>query len=605
MSRIASANTCSVCNAPFTLDASPNHDTNVIASASQPGHDASAPNTTNTITPTTCTASWIGASSVVSHAAKNPTIMSSPGRCGGRSDTSVHNAPQTATIKKTHATMPHQSRTPPTIDGKPGEKEHQCSASPDSTRPFSHSRRRLPTCTSWASPSSTLSTIPDQRFATFHERVRALLERADAAACRRSAAASSRCRSGCSCPRGSMIPTSTSTTTCVGLRCPAPGGEAELAAFAADIASRPLDRRKPLWEAYVVEGLEHGHQAFVSKIHHSLIDGIAGVAILAALFDMSADAPLEPAEPPEPIVAEHVPSDAEMLGSRRWSRSRSGRRRSVRALTNSVPGVVRAVRRARDESLDVALPLTAPRLSMNRTITAHRILSFSSVALADVKAVKNALGVTVNDVVLAVTAGALRSYLEGRDELPDRPLVASIPTSVRADDDADKFGNQVSSMFAALPVEIADPVERVRAVARSMSGAKGVHEAVGDSTLQDWAEVAGPALFSRASRAYSRLRVARAPAAGDQPGHVRTCPDRRGRSTSPARSSSRSIRSARSSTTAGSTQPSSRTSTTWTSASSVAASCFPTSTSSPPPSPMPSTNSRRPRESSDAEPEVR
>jgi diacylglycerol O-acyltransferase len=147
-------------------------------------------------------------------------------------------------------------------------------------------------------------------------------------------------------------------------------------------------------------------------------------------------------------------------------------------------------------------------LSMNRTITSHRVIAFSSVPLADVKAVKNALGVTVNDVVLAVTAGALRSYLERREELPDKALVVSIPTSVRAADDADKFGNRVSSMFASLPVEIDDPVERVRTVARSMSGAKGVHEEVGSSTLQDWAEVAGPALFSRASRAYSRLRIA-------------------------------------------------------------------------------------------------
>src|SRR5205085_7719367 len=129
-----------------------------------------------------------------------------------------------------------------------------------------------------------------------------------------------------------------------------------------------------------------------------------------------------------------------------------------------------------------------------------------SVPLADVKAVKNALGVTVNDVVLAVTSGALRAYLTRRNELPDKALVASIPTSVRAADD-EAFGNRVSSMFAALPVEIADPIERVHAVARSMSGAKGMHDEVGGSTLQDWAEVAAPALFSRAMRAYSRLRV--------------------------------------------------------------------------------------------------
>ena len=175
-------------------------------------------------------------------------------------------------------------------------------------------------------------------------------------------------------------------------------------------------------------------------------------------------------------------------------------------MRNFVPGVIRAVRRVRDESLDVALPLTAPRLSLNRTITPHRVVSFSSVGLADVKAVKNALGVTVNDVILATMTGALRDYLERREELPGKPLVAAIPTSIRAADD-DPFGNRVSSMFASLPVELPDPIDRVRAVARSMSGAKSMHEEVGPSTLQDWAATAAPALFNRAMRTYTRLRV--------------------------------------------------------------------------------------------------
>jgi len=286
---------------------------------------------------------------------------------------------------------------------------------------------------------------------------------------------------------------------------PAPGGPTELAAFAADIASRPLDRRRPLWESYVVEGLEHGHFAFVTKLHHSLIDGIAGVAIIAALFETEADASLEAASPAPEWYPPRLPGDVEMLGNAIVSMAQRPAK-FVRAVANFVPGVVRAVARARDESLDVALPLTAPRLSMNRTITPHRKISFSSVSLADVKAVKNALGVTVNDVVLAITTGALRAYLDGRGELPDKALVASIPTSVRAATD-DQFGNRVSSMFAGLPVELADPLERVHAVARSMSGAKGVHEEVGGSTLQDWAEVAAPALFSRAMRFYSRLQV--------------------------------------------------------------------------------------------------
>jgi WS/DGAT/MGAT family acyltransferase len=287
---------------------------------------------------------------------------------------------------------------------------------------------------------------------------------------------------------------------------PAPGGATELTAFAADVASRPLDRSKPLWEAYIVEGLERGHQAFIAKLHHSLIDGVSGVEILARLFDLSADAALVPEEPPGEWHPDHVPTDVEMLGFGALALAKRPAK-TIRAMGNLGQGVVRAVRRARDTALHVTLPLTAPRLSLNRTITPHRVVSFASVSLDDVKAVKNALGVTVNDVVLAIASGALRSYLERRDELPDRSLVAAIPTSVRVEG-TPEFGNRVSSMFASLPVEIADPVERVHAVARSMTGAKGVHEEVGGSTLEEWAELTAPILFSRAIRVYGRLRLA-------------------------------------------------------------------------------------------------
>jgi len=286
---------------------------------------------------------------------------------------------------------------------------------------------------------------------------------------------------------------------------PAPGGPRELAEFIADVAGRSLDRAHPLWEAYTVEGLEHGYQAFVCKLHHSLIDGVAGVGVIAALFDLDADTPYAPEGFVDDWEPEPVPSEAEMLTSSVAAIVHSPAR-VFRAVYNLTPGLVRAVRRTREESLEVALPLTAPRLAMDRSIGPHRIVALSSVALADVKAVKTALGVTVNDVVLAVTAGALRTYLKGRGELPDRSLVASIPTSVRTESDGG-FGNRISSMFAALPVELRDPIDRLEAVARSMSGAKSVHEEVGGSTLEDWAEVAAPALFSRAMRVYTGLRI--------------------------------------------------------------------------------------------------
>lgn len=286
---------------------------------------------------------------------------------------------------------------------------------------------------------------------------------------------------------------------------PAPGGATELAEFVADIAGRPLDRHHPLWESYVVEGLEHGYQAFVTKVHHSLIDGVSGVEMLTAWFDVEADAPIEPRQPAQEWQPERVPGELEMLG-RAVVEIAQRPVKLVQAVVNLAPGLVRGVRRTLDEALDVTLPLTAPRLPMNRTITSRRSVALSSVPLADVKSVKNALGVTVNDVVLAIAAGALRTYLESHDDLPDKPLVASIPTSVRDEGDRD-YGNRVSSMFAALHVEIDDPIERLRAIAHSMVGAKQLHEEMGGTTLDDWAQVAAPALFSRAMRFYTRLRV--------------------------------------------------------------------------------------------------
>ncbi|MET1003078.1 MAG: wax ester/triacylglycerol synthase family O-acyltransferase [Acidimicrobiia bacterium] len=285
---------------------------------------------------------------------------------------------------------------------------------------------------------------------------------------------------------------------------PAPGGEAELADFVADVAGRPLNRSHPLWEAWVIEGLEHGYFAFVAKLHHSLIDGASGVEILSALFDLEPDPqPTETDIEPE-WEPERVPNDMELLAFGAVSlMQRPGK--LIKAANNLGRGVVRAVQRARENELDVTLPLTAPRLTMNRALTPHRKVAFSSVPLADVKAAKNALGVTINDIVLAVTAGALRSYLAQRGELPDQPLVAAIPTSVRAADDRE-MGNRVSTMFASLPVDIENPARRVDAVRRSTVGAKQTHESVGSTTLEQWAEVAAPILFSGVIRLHTRLR---------------------------------------------------------------------------------------------------
>lgn len=294
---------------------------------------------------------------------------------------------------------------------------------------------------------------------------------------------------------------------------PAPGGPAELAELVASIASSPLDRSRALWELWLVEGLEHGHMAVIAKVHHAAIDGVSGVELMAALFDLE----------PVPVAAgqddgastalgdawrpDRVPTVQELLGHAVVSMVLEPLQ-LAKAVRNLGKAALRIARRVRDEALDVTVPLTAPRLAMNAVITPNRKVAFASVPLPDVKRVKDVFGVKVNDVVLAVVAGAMRRYLSQRGELPDRPLVAVVPTSVRAESERGTLGNRVSAMFTALPVQIEDPAERLHAVRAAAVGAKQVHDVVGGGTLHEWAELAAPAVFDRAVRLYSGLHLA-------------------------------------------------------------------------------------------------
>jgi WS/DGAT/MGAT family acyltransferase len=288
---------------------------------------------------------------------------------------------------------------------------------------------------------------------------------------------------------------------------PAPGGEHELAAFVGEVAGWPLDRERPLWQMWVVEGLEHGHVALVAKVHHAAVDGASGVEVLASLVD------LEPIPVPETVEsdvevweADRVPSDVEMIGASMVSIARQPMR-MAKATVHLGKSLARLVTRIRNEDVHAGVPFTAPRLSWNVMITPHRQVAFSGMSLEDVKAVKDAFGATVNDVVLAVLSGAFRRYLEERDELPDRPLVAVIPTSVRAMDEK-QLGNRVSAMFTQLSTDLDDPLERLKAVQSTMTGAKQVHEDIGGNTLEEWAELAAPAMLARGARLYSQLRLA-------------------------------------------------------------------------------------------------
>jgi diacylglycerol O-acyltransferase / wax synthase len=289
---------------------------------------------------------------------------------------------------------------------------------------------------------------------------------------------------------------------------PAPGGLHELAELTAEIAGRQLDRRRPLWELWVVEGLEHGYVGVVAKMHHAAIDGVLGVDLMTEIFDLEPEP--EPKPPAELSDRERVPSDAELLLGAITSIARQPEK-MYRAARNLTRSALRVVQRVRSGPVSAGVPLTAPQSPLNGVLTPHRRVALTSVPLADVKEVKSAFDVTVNDVVLAVVAGALRRYLERGGTIPERPLLAAIPASVRTADERGVMGNRVSAMFATLATQLDDPVERLFAAREVMGGAKAVHEDIGGNTLHEWAEVAAPVLFSSGMQLYERVLQGRHP----------------------------------------------------------------------------------------------
>jgi WS/DGAT/MGAT family acyltransferase len=303
------------------------------------------------------------------------------------------------------------------------------------------------------------------------------------------------------------------------LALPAPGDDHQLAVQAARLHARPLDRRRPLWETYLIHGLRGGRQALYTKVHHAAIDGVSGNDLLAALMDTSPE-PRE-ADEPDSWRPEAEPGTARLLARSALSlatnpvravRVSAGIVRSMPALAKSparpwLPLIDRFVlRRGRTVVLS-APPLIAPATPFNKNIGPHRRWAFTSVPLAEVKAIKNAAGVTVNDVVMALCAGALRTWLQKHDALPEGPLVAAVPVSIRTEEQKGTHGNRVSSVITPLPTHLADPAGRLAAVHEAMRAAKEQHNALGAELLTDIAQFSMPALANQASRLATRLRL--------------------------------------------------------------------------------------------------
>ena len=229
---------------------------------------------------------------------------------------------------------------------------------------------------------------------------------------------------------------------------PSPGGRSELEEFVSQIVGLPLDRRRPMWEIHLVEGLEGGLQAIVVKMHHAAIDGVSGAELSAAWLDLEADPAPEFDE--DDWQSERVPSEVDLLVGA-WTQLASSPAKVARTTRRFTEAVLRVSEHNRDSGAPPPPPpFRAPRTSFNLAITPHRRACFGEAALEDLKAVKNHFGCTVNDVVLALCAGALRRYLLARGELPKEPLVALVPMSVRADEEKLSGGNRLSAMLTSL-----------------------------------------------------------------------------------------------------------------------------------------------------------
>jgi diacylglycerol O-acyltransferase len=287
---------------------------------------------------------------------------------------------------------------------------------------------------------------------------------------------------------------------------PTPGSPTELAELCSHMAGIPLDRSRPLWEMSIIEGLASGQVAVFTKMHHATVDGVSGANLISVLCSLEPDAP--PLDVPDlGAVPGRSPSDLELFGrgvvanlTKPWH--------AARLVRPTAALITRTIERARAGTA-MAAPLTAPRTAFNGNISGRRAIALADMSLDRVKEIRHAVdGATVNDVVLAISGGALRRFLDKRGDLPTASLLASVPVSVHASSTRSRGTNKVSSLFARLGTDVADPVERLHRLAVANAHAKDHHNAIPADTLQDWAQFAAPRTFGLAVRMVAGLKLA-------------------------------------------------------------------------------------------------
>lgn len=284
-------------------------------------------------------------------------------------------------------------------------------------------------------------------------------------------------------------------------RAAVPGGDRELAAVVADVAGRALPRDRPLWEIVVVEGLADNQLAVVAKVHHSVADGAAMVALLQNALDANGSGSRTYEWRPETI-----PTRSQLL--RFAARRHAANLRQLPSLVrHSIRGMRASEARRRALPVRPPLPFEAPKTPFNVSLVPERTFAMTTLALDDLKSVHRSLGATLNDVYLAVCGGALRSYLAERGALPTRPLVASVPVST--DPTATRLaGNHVDNLYVSIGTDIADPVERVRHIREVSAAAKDVRSVLGNDLLEKRADIIPPQLYALVVRTWARTGLA-------------------------------------------------------------------------------------------------
>jgi diacylglycerol O-acyltransferase / wax synthase len=293
------------------------------------------------------------------------------------------------------------------------------------------------------------------------------------------------------------------------LALPRPGSYSQLTEQVSRLHARPLDRSRPLWEIYLITGLAKRRIAVYTKIHHAAIDGVSGAELLTVLLDLVPEGrelppsvPFEPEPPPNPVtLARHAaarlawrPVQSAMIANE-LIRVVPTLGPAVGALIGGMLGLDRG-----DGSVIATSPGRAPVTPFNKPITPHRRFAFRSVDLDAVKMVKNTFGISVNDVVMAISAGALRRWLTDHEALPNTPLIAMVPVSVRDPGSKGALGNKVSAMLAVLPTHLADPSERLTAAHAATQVAKAQQAAIPQGLVDQISNFAPPALTARAAR---------------------------------------------------------------------------------------------------------